>query len=207
MSFRSGLAKLALAKFALIVFSVTTLAAPVGAADRATNLISDLGRRTIEILTQKELPESVREQRFRRLFEEGFDINIVSRFALGRYWNTSSEQQRKEFQKLFESYVVKAYTVRFSEYTDQQFKVTGSRTQSDDEFLVTSEIIRPEGGPPIKIDWRVVNGSAGPKITDVIVEGVSMAITQREQFASVIQRNGGEVDALLKLLREKTGQS
>lgn len=202
MSLRSGFTK-----FALVALCLTALATPVRAADRAAGLISDLGRRAIEVLTQKQLPEPVREQRFRQLFEEGFDIGTVSRFTLGRYWNTSSEQQRKEFQKLFETYVVKAYTIRFSEYTDQQFKVAGSRPQSDDEFLVNSEIIRPEGGPPIKIDWRVVIGPSGPKITDVIVEGVSMAVTQREQFASVIQRNGGEVDALLKLLREKIGRS
>jgi len=202
MSIRSRVLNIALALLCVSFLA----AAPARAGGDAQGLISDLGRRAIEVLTQKKISDSQREQNFRRLFDEGFDVNSVSRFVLGRYWNTSTEPQRREFVKLFEAYVVKAYAVRFSEYTDQQFKVTGSRPQGDDESLVTSEIIRPEGGPPIKVDWRVVSAAGAPKITDVVVEGVSMAITQRDQFASIIQRNGGEVDALLKLLREKTGQ-
>ena len=73
--------------------------------------------------------------------------------------------------------------------------------------LVQSRIAQPNGAPPLKVDWRVGKSAKGYKINDVVVEGVSMAVTQRQEFASVIQRNGGQIDALLKLLREKTGQS
>ncbi len=69
---------------------------------------------------------------------------------------------------------------------------------------MTSEIIRPNGAPPAKVDWRVTRADGAYKITDVVVEGVSMAVTQRSEFASVIQRNGGKVEGLLAMLRQKT---
>jgi phospholipid transport system substrate-binding protein len=196
---------LAAAAFLFVAFAPPALAAPAQAAGSAATFIADLGRRAVEVLTQKQMSEAQREQKFRQLFEEGFDRGQVSRFVLGRYWNIATPMQQQEFERLFEDYVVRAYTVRFSEYTNQQFRVTGSRPQGEDT-LVTSEIIRPEGGPPVRVDWIVANTARGPKITDVIVENVSMGITERQQFASVIQRNGGQIDALLKLLREKTGQ-
>ena len=71
--------------------------------------------------------------------------------------------------------------------------------------IVQSQIAQNGGAPPVKVDWRVSSGAAGEKITDVVVEGVSMALTERQQFASIIQRGGGQIEPLLKLLREKAG--
>jgi phospholipid transport system substrate-binding protein len=181
-------------------------AAPVRAADGPTGFINDMGKRAIDVLTSTK-SEAERESNFRKLFDEGFDVPAIGRFVLGPYWRTATEDQRKEFLTLFEAYVVHAYTVRFNEYNNEQFKVDAAKADSDASSLVSSQIVRGGGAPPVKVDWRVVKAAdSGYKISDVIVEGVSMAVTQRQEFASVIQRGGGQLEALLKLLREKTGK-
>ncbi len=189
----------------LLAVSAIAASAQVRAADDAAGFISDLGQRTVQILAGK-ASENEREAKFRAIFEEGFDILAISRFVLGGYWRTASEAQREDFITLFEAYVIRAYAVRFNDYGGEQLKVTVARAEDEDSSMVQSTIARPSGAPPIKVDWRVSKTARGFKITDVVVEGVSMAVTQRQEFASVIQRNGGQIDALLKLLREKTGQ-
>ena len=189
----------------LVVAGFTcTAPAPVQAASDAAGFVSDLGDRAIKVLTSSQ-SDAEREQQFRALFDEGFDVPGIARFVLGTYWRTATDQQKDEFQKLFESYIVHSYTVRFSQYSGQQMKVLGSQPQGDAGWLVQSQILAPGGGnqPPVKVDWRVAKTDAGFKITDVLVESVSMAVTERQEFASVIQRGGGQVEALLKLLRER----
>jgi phospholipid transport system substrate-binding protein len=195
------------ARFFAVLLAAVAIAAPgpARAADDAAGFISDLGQRTVQILAAKS-SEGEREARFRTIFEEGFDIPAISRFVLGGYWRTASEAQRQDFITLFEAYVIRAYAVRFNDYGGEQLKVTAARAEDGESSMVQSMIARPSGAPPIKVDWRVNKTATGFKITDVIVEGVSMAVTQRQEFASVIQRNGGQIDALLKLLREKSGQ-
>jgi phospholipid transport system substrate-binding protein len=188
----------------LIVLAMAAPGAPARAATDAPGFISDLGERAVKVLTSTE-SEADREKQFRSLFDEGFDVPGIARFVLGTYWRTAPEAQRKEFEQLFESYVVHAYTVRFSAYSGQQMKIGASRPEGDAGSLVSSQMVSPAGGtPPVKIDWRVAKSDSVYKITDVIVEGVSMAVTERQEFASIIQRGGGQVEALLKLLRERT---
>jgi len=177
------------------------------AANDPTGFIADLGARAINVLTSTS-SETERERQFRGLFEEGFDVNEISRFVLGPYWRTASEPQRAEFIKLFENYVVHAYTVRFNSYAGQQLKVGSARPEGDNGALVQSEIALPNSNqPPVKVDWRLIGRNGAYKISDVSVDGISMAVTQRSEFASVIQHNGGQVQGLITMLREKTGGS
>jgi len=196
------------ARLCAVLLAVSLIAAPgaARAAEDPGGFIADLGQRTVHVLASK-LSESEREAQFRTIFDEGFDVPLIARFVLGTYWRSTSETQRQDFVALFETYVVHAYAVRFNEYAGQLLKVVSARAEGDDAALVVSRIEQPNGAPPLRIDWRVGKTAKGYKITDVVVEGVSMAVTQRQEFASVIQRNGGQVDALLKLLREKTGRS
>jgi phospholipid transport system substrate-binding protein len=188
---------------AILVLCVISVAAPVRAADDAAGFVQTLGDKTLALLNQK-LPPPQLEPKFREILHEGFDTEQISRFVLGPYWRTATEDQRKEFMKLFEDYIVQAYSVRFSEYTGEQFKITGQRPEGENSFLVTSQIVRPNGAPPVRVDWRVNKTPKSLKISDVIVENVSMMLTQKQEFASVIQRNGGQLEGLLKVLREKT---
>jgi phospholipid transport system substrate-binding protein len=192
----------------VVILSALAAALPVAAwaANDPASFIADLGTRAIGVLTSAG-SEADRERQFRALFEEGVDVPEISRFVLGPYWRTATDAQRAEFTKLFETYVVHAYSVRFNAYAGQQLKVGSARPEGDNASLVQSQIALPSGGqPPVRVDWRVSGHGNAYKISDVTVEGVSMALTQRQEFASVIQRGGGQLDALLKVLREKTGQ-
>jgi phospholipid transport system substrate-binding protein len=195
-----SVARVLMALLCFVLFS-----APARAADDPAGFIVDLGTRAIAVLTSQR-PDAERESQFRVLFREGFDVPAISRFVLGRYWATASEAQRQEFVRLFESFVVHAYSVRFSAFPGQTLTVRGSRVDGDHGAVVQSQIAGPSGGRPILVDWRVSRTDERYNITDIMVEGVSMALTERQEFASVIQRSGGDLESLLKLLREKTGQ-
>jgi phospholipid transport system substrate-binding protein len=180
-------------------------AIPAAAAADPTAVISNLGSRALDVLG-KNAPQSQRVARFRELLREDFDVPEISRFVLGRYWNVATEEQRAEFIKLFEEYIALAYSTRLAEYTGETFKVTGSRPDADGA-IVSSQILRPAGAAPVKVDWRLIGRNGAYKISDVSVDGISMAVTQRSEFASVIQHNGGQVQGLITMLREKTGGS
>jgi len=178
-------------------------AIPAAAAADPAAVVSNLGSRALEVLG-KNAPQSQRVARFRELLREDFDVPAISRFVLGRYWNVATEEQRAEFVKLFEEYIALAYSTRLAEYTGETFKVTGSRPDADGA-IVSSQIVRPAGAAPVKVDWRLTGRNGAYKISDVSVDGISMAVTQRSEFASVIQHNGGQVQGLITMLREKTG--
>lgn len=185
----------------ILVAAAAAAAVPAAAATDPAVLISNLGNRALQVLG-KGTPEPQRVARFHELLREDFDVPGIARFVLGRYWNLASEEQRVEFTKLFEDYVARAYATRLAEYAGENFKVTGSRREADGA-VVSSEILRPSGAAPIKVDWRLTAHNGDYKIADVSVDGISMAVTQRSEFASVIQHNGGQVQGLIATLREK----
>ena len=189
------------AAFAILV-GVLAPALPAAAAADPAAMISTLGSRALEVLG-KGATQAQRTERFRELLREDFDVPGIARFVLGRYWNTATEEQRAEYVKLFEDYIAMAYATRLAEYTGETFKVTGSRPDADGA-TVSSQIVRPGGTAPVKVDWRLTGRNGVYKISDVAVDGISMAVTQRSEFASVIQHNGGQVQGLITMLRQKT---
>lgn len=188
--------------FALALFVVPAKAA---APSDAAGFVNDLVNSALKTLDNKQLSEEERAKTFRELLDRDFDMPRISRFVLGPYWREASDQEKQQFQKLFEDYVVRSYAQRFSEYSGEQVKVTGSRPESETSTLVQSQVVR-QNGPPAKVDWRVRKDDKGFKIVDVDVEGVSMVLTQREEFSSVIQRSGGTVAGLNKELQQKLAQ-
>ena len=147
----------------------------------------------------------MREARFRQLFHEDFDCPGTARFVLSRYWRNASKEQQ-EFVQLFEDYVVFVYTARLANFGGETFKIPGSRSDGD-RVIVSTDVISSGSASPLTIDWRLVTDNGGYKINDVIVEDVSMMVTQRSEFASVVQRNGGQLRGLIALIREKTANA
>ena len=177
---------------------------PVNPAD-AVAFMNQLWDRAVVLLNNKSDP-AIRMARFRELFRAHFDGPGIARFVLGRYWRTASNEEQQEFMRLFEDYVVFVYTARLSNFGGEKMKVRGSRSDGD-SVIVSTDIISPGNVTPLKIDWRLVNYNGSYKISDVIVESVSMAATQRSEFASVVQRNGGQISGLLAMMREKTASA
>ena len=192
---------LALGAVMLAALSVT----PARAADDPAAFIQNLGDQAIQILQNKQLGQKDREAQFSKLFTEGFDVAEIGKFVLGRYWNVATPDQQQQYIKLFGTYVVAVYANRFSQYSGEKFTVAGSQP-TPDGASVASQIIRPNGGPPINIVWKIAKENGGFKIRDVVAENLSMTITQRAEFASVVERGGGGaagVDALNNTLKQK----
>ena len=177
-------------------------AGTIAAAADARDFMNELWTRAVEVLSKK-VPPAERLARFRQLFRADFDGLAIARFVLGRYWRSASEDERQEFLKLFEDYVVYVYGTRLSDFNGETVKIRGSRTDGDGT-IVSTDVFTPGANAPIKVDWRLIAENGGFKITDVIIEGISLLVTQRSEFASVIQRHGGQMGGLLALMREKT---
>ncbi len=171
--------------------------------DDAHKFISNLMEQGIGVLENKDMPEEKRQKKFSALLHNNFDMKTIARFSLGRYWRTSTKSEQKEYLKLFEDMIVEVYSRRFSNYDGQKIEVTSAREEGRADIMVSSIII-PETGSKIDVDWRVRKKKDGQlKVIDIIVEGVSMSMTQRSDFSSVIQRGGGKIEVLLAHLRPK----
>ena len=190
-----------LTTLAILTAMASSMVARGASAADATSFMNELWKRAVEVLSRKVSP-TVRQARFRELFDADFDVPGIARFVLGRYWRSASEQEQQEFLQLFQDYVVFVYSARLADFGGEGFKVRGSRAEQDG-IIVSTDVIQSAGSAPIKIDWRLISDKGAFKINDVIIEGISMMVTQRSEFASVIQRHGGQVGGLLALMREK----
>jgi phospholipid transport system substrate-binding protein len=182
----------------LLIFMVLVVGAgPLRAAPQdAAGFIDSLVGQALDTLRDKSLAEAARVQRFDALLQRDFDLPRIARYVLGRYWSQATAADRGAFAELFERWAVRTYASRLSQYKGETVKVTGARTEGDGGAVVATEVGRPGGGPPIKLEWRVEDSDGTFKILDVTVAGISMALTEREEIAAAIQRSGGTVAML-----------
>lgn len=167
-------------------------------------LITSLVSEGIAQLKQPREPASVRAANFRALLKAGFDIPLISRFVLGHYWRAASDAERRQFTTLFEDWIVRTYANRFKGYSGQTIRVTGTRAESATSTVVLSKLINPNAPDPVRVEWHVRKETDGSyKIYDISVEGVSMALTERDEIAAVADRNGGTVAALNRALEQR----
>src|SRR5690242_18092423 len=184
------------ALFSAAVLALTMLCGQARAMQAAdpSALIRQLVTQAIDVIVAKNETEDQREAKFRSLLQTGFDIPRISRFVLGRYWNAANDNQRKQFSQLFEDWIVRTYSARFGQYSGEKIQVTGTRSEGPTTTVVVSQFVSPTGAPPAKVEWVVrKSGDNDYTVVDVSVEGVSMALTQRDEIAAVADRNGGTV--------------
>lgn len=170
-------------------------------ADEPTRLIQVWGAEMLDILKVKDVQE--RRARFRKLLATGVDVELLSRFVLGRYSRQVTAEKQDEFRDLFREFLVTTYSQRLGILSDLSLTVKGSQKLNENETLVTTHVEKP-GAKPLRLDWRLRARDGGYKIVDVMMEGISMAVTQREEFTAVIQNNNNNIDALLDRLRGST---
>ena len=169
---------------------------------RASTFVDTLGKDAVSVMANRGFNKAQRIERFRAMLQTNFDIPTIARFVLGRYWNLATPDQQQEYFKLFEEMVVRSYADRFDTYNGETFHITSSRAEGDHDAFVATEIHRLNG-PPVNVEWRVRQRDERLGIIDVVVEGVSMSVTQRQEFSSVIQSKGGNMAAFLQALKEK----
>jgi phospholipid transport system substrate-binding protein len=179
------------------------VSAPAQAAANAQEFIANLGAEAIATLTGPDVSDVEREQRFRELFVTHFDVKGIGRTALGKNWRSATPEEQQEYLQTFEDFIVKTYASRFKQYTNERFEVLGIKEDRDGYATVQSVVLTP-AGEEAQLLWRVREKDGQLKIVDLVVEGVSMLITQQRDFASVVQQNGG-VSGLIDELRQRTG--
>ena len=168
---------------AFVLFSSIIEDAPksLAATNDPASFVSDLPSRALAPMPNADTT-AARQERFRQLFRQYFDVESCARSALGPYWLKATAQQRQEFVELYEDYVIIGYSAHLG--------AVASRIQIN-------------GAAPIRVDWQLNPTNHGYKVTDLIVNGISMAGTQHSDLVSVIQRHDGHLPSLLVALREK----
>ena len=164
--------------------------------------LQQLGEKAVVDLTDMEISEEERESRFRKLFTAGFDVETISKFILGPHWRRASDPQRKDFLSVFEDAVVQRFLPMFAEYSGETFTIGQERRdEKNTKHIFVPVEVHFDEGEPYRIEWRLREVENSYKIIDVHAEGVSLAITLRQEYGTFVKRNG--IDELIKHLRKK----
>ena len=197
-------------KVVLIIFLIFFLISPkqqfnyILAESDPGSYVMEMTTNAINTLTNKSISQNEKESQFGKLFDKNFDVPSISRFVLGKYWKQASLDQKKNFIKAFRNYVVKTYSSRFNEYSGEKLKLVNYENEKNPKIFLVHTILERKDGPVIKVDWRIGKKKDRFVILDIIIEGISLAITQRSEFVSVIDQNEGSIDQLISLLKERT---
>lgn len=203
-----GIPLLFIGFFGMEISSVSTLKAYADTIHHETpaHFIKDLGARALSSLTDPSLSLEKKEVIFSDLFKNNFAYKDIAKFVLGKNWRRLSPEQRDEFISLFEQMQVKNYTAKFDAYSNVSFTVKETKGNEEDGFMVISLVSIPDEAT-VQMDWKVFPDSKGYKILDITIDGVSMSITQRSEFSSLIERQDGDMVQFLKALKEKVSSS
>ena len=162
----------------------------------ANDVIAILGDKANSTLAE-------REAAFRDMMGRGFDIPTVTRFVLGRHWKSATNEQRAEFSAIFLDFIARVYASRFDSYSygGEQFTVRSVIADESGDTIVQATVARPSGADPVELDFRVRSKDGNHRVVDLYVEGISMLLTHRAEFSSVINRKG--IDGLLSEIRAR----
>ncbi len=159
--------------------------------DQASNILSD------------EISNDQKIKKLKSIAKESVDVEGIGFYTLGKYRKSLTEDQKKRYSELFEEYFLKSFSSRLVEYTNPQINVDSQEVLNKNYTIVNSTLKGTDKRPEIKIDWRVYTKiPEKPLIRDLIIEGLSLARTQKEEFSSIINSNNGDIDSLLKTLED-----
>ena len=184
--------------YALFIFFVPNISFSDEAND-ALDFVESLGYEAIKMLADKDLNEENKIKKFEQLLDYGFDVPLIARYALGKYWRKTPQDKREKYVITFRKFIVASYAARLGQFGGEKFYTKSVKNDGKRGFVVKSRIETPNG-TKIKVDWRVRNTNGTFRIYDVVIEGISMVITQRDEFSSIIQRSGGNIDTLIQRL-------
>ena len=165
-------------------------------------LITEIVDEASKILSSSDPVES-KIIKLNDIAERNVDINGIGMYTLGKYRKTISESEKLKYKKLFKSYFLKSFSSRLVDYSDPKIYVASEKKINTKYTIVTTLLEATSKNPEVKIDWRIyTKNPERPLIRDLIVEGLSLARTQKEEFNSIIQNNDGDINALFKSLEE-----
>ena len=165
--------------------------------------IQELVDDAVKSLSDKSLTEKEKNEAIEKIALENVDIKALGLYTLGSIRKNLDENTMNKYQELFQKYFLKSLTSRLTDYSSQKFEVFDSEQKSSNYTIVNSKIAESLKSPEIKIDWRIyTKNPQKPLIRDLIVEGLSLARTQKEEFASILNSNNNDVNALINKLEE-----
>jgi len=188
-------------KFLLVIF-ISFLLNNISNAKDPSELINSIVNEASLVLKSSDPVES-KIIKLNDIAERSVDISGIGMYALGKHKKTMSEDQKIKYKKLFKSYFLKSFSSRLVDYTDPKISVVSQKKINEKYTIVNSILEATSKRPQVKIDWRIYTKNPDrPLIRDLIVEGLSLARTQKEEFNSVIQNNDGDLNVLFKTLEE-----
>jgi len=142
-------------------------------------------------------------EKLKNVAKETVDIRGIGFYAIGSYRKNMSDDQKKEYDDLFEKYFLQTFSSRLAEYSNPEIEVNSKKKLNKNYTMVTSILVATEQRPKVNIDWRIYTKNPDDlKIRDLIIEGLSLARTQKEEFSSIIEGNAGDIDALISSLKK-----
>jgi len=166
-------------------------------------LVSELVNEAISKLSDKNLNSEEKKAFIEKVALENVDINALGLYTLGELRKSSDKTDIYNYQKSFQKYFLKSLTSRLTDYSTSKFEIVGEDKKSSNYTIIKSKVIPTEGGPEIKIDWRIyTKDPEKPLIRDLIVEGLSLARTQKEEFSSILSSNNNDINILINKLEE-----
>ena len=175
-----------------------------GAPPAASAFVKGVGDKLVAVVNG---PESSREKRanLTAIIDHAVDVDGVAQFCLGRFWRNASAEQQQRYTELFHQVLVNNITAKLGEYRGVRF--TMGRAQMRDANAAVSTVVERPNNPPTNVDWIISNPITAPKIIDVIAEGTSLRLTQRQDYASYLSRNNDNIDALISAMRQQVAKA
>ena len=189
---------------ALVIFLITTISINSFAYNTDPKLfVEELVDDAIKTLSNKSISKADKNKKIEEIALANVDIDALGMYTLGNVRKTLDENNLKKYKTLFEKYFLKSLTSRLTDYSSQKFEVLSADQKSDNYNIVSSRIVESASQPEIKIDWRIyTKDPSKPLIRDLIVEGLSLAKTQKEEFASILNSNNNDINILFSKLEE-----
>ena len=186
--------------FTIIIFVLNLYSNSI--ANVSSNFINNITDRASNILSSKDTRE-VKIQKLIKIGENSVDIDGIGFYTLGKHRKILNDDQKDEFKKIFREYFLKSFSTRLVEYKQAKIVVISENVKNEKYTIVKSKLLATSNRPEVAIDWRVyTKDPSKPLIRDLIIEGLSLARTQREEFNSIITNNGGDISALFTSLKE-----
>ena len=192
--------KLCISIVSLLFFFQTSL---FSYSSNPKDFVNELVNEAISKLSDKNLNQDEKEIFIEKVALENVDIHALGLYTLGELRKSSDKQDINNYQNIFEKYFLKSLTSRLTDYSSSKFEVLGEDKKSSNYTIVNSKVTPADGGPEIKIDWRIYTKNPDkPLIRDLIVEGLSLARTQKEEFASILSSNNNDIKILTNKLED-----
>ena len=183
--------------FFIYIFNLNNLSAV-----EPNEFVQSTVNKASEILS-KNITRDEKIEKLKIIAKESVDIKGVGFYSLGSIRKSLNDDQKEKYLELFESYFLKSFSSRLAEYTNPHIEVTGQKVINKNYTIVSSNLIGTSERPEIKIDWRIYTKNPNnPLIRDLIIEGLSLARTQKEEFSSILNSNDEDINALFKILKE-----